>query len=604
MNFAAIVHRPSKEFIYPRAQNILTLQLITAREDVKEAVLFYWERYETNAAKRDALTLGVSLRDAYHDYFRASIKTNHIAAYIRYCFCLKTATETVWFGAKGFQFHEPGMDENFFEFLWPNQADGFRAPNWSSRQVYYQIFPERFYNADPSLSPPDTVPWGAAPTRENHMGGDLPGILKKLDHIKALGATCIYTTPIFHAASNHKYDTINYYEIDPCFGTKADFKRLVDEIHDRGMRIILDGVFNHCGYGWPPFQDVAARGAQSPYKDWFFIHTDPVQPDPKSYDCVGHYKWMPKINLSNPDTARYFIEVGKYWIQAFGIDGWRLDVADEVPMSFWEAFSAELKALKPDCLLLGETWSDAQRLLCGNRLDSAMNYLFRDAVMLWLAQDKIPASQFDHLVNHALSLYPEEVGLRMYNPLDSHDTPRFLFVCSGNLKRYRLAIALQMTFPGCPAIFYGDEVGLSGPNDPGCRLAMEWDEARQNKALLQWFKQWITIRQTSVSLLQGDYHTVLCDDSANLYGYCRAVPQEASLILINAGETACRRTLPVPCISDVWQDALTSQILHSQPCSEERPPSFLAKYPGILQVELPAYSVKIYQQTKKEKVSL
>lgn len=605
MNLAAISHRPSKEFIYPQTKDILVLQLITAREDIQEATLLYWERYETAPSKRIVVTLRVSLRDAYHDYFRASVKTTRMAAYTRYCFRLRTGTQTVWFGARGFQSHDPGITGNFFEFLWPNPDDGYRAPDWSKTQVYYQIFPDRFCNADPNLSLPNTVPWGTAPTRENVMGGDIPGIIEKLDYIKDLGVTCIYTTPIFYATSNHKYDTVNYYEIDPCFGTKDDLKRLVDEVHARGMRIILDGVFNHCGYYWVPFLDVVAKGPHSAYKDWFFIHDYPIQPDPKIYDCVGHYQWMPKINLSNPEAKRYFINVGKYWIREFGIDGWRLDVADEVPMSFWEAFSAELKALKPDCLLLGETWGDAQRLLCENRLDSAMNYLFQDAVTLWLAEGKISAAQFDDLINRSLSLYPEEVDLRMYNLLDSHDTARFLFACNGDIKRYRLAVALQMTFPGCPAIFYGDEIGLSGPNDPGCRMAMEWDEARQNLELFNWFKACISIRQNSISLLEGSYRTIICDDDANLFGFCRITPQEISFVLINAGDSDCRQRIRIPCISsDVWREAISGQRLALQSCCEAYSPSCLTKYEGILDIELPAYSVKIFQQTMKEKVSL
>ena len=205
------------------------------------------------------------------------------------------------------------------------------------------------------------------------MGGDLRGIMKKLDHIQSLGATCLYLTPIFKAPANHKYDTADYYEIDPAFGTKEDLRALVTEIHRRGMRILLDGVFNHCGFFWPPFQDLLAEGESSRYRDWFFPHSLPVTTEPCNYDCVGHYKWMPKLNLANPATEEYFIEVGKYWIRNFDIDGWRLDVADEIPTAFWTAFSTAIRRLKPDALLLGETWGDAGKLLAPNRLHTAMN---------------------------------------------------------------------------------------------------------------------------------------------------------------------------------------------------------------------------------------
>lgn len=184
---------------------------------------------------------------------------------------------------------------------------------------------------------------------------------------------------------------------------------------------------------------------------------------------------MPKLNLANEAVQNYFTEVGLYWIREFGIDGWRLDVADEMPTKFLEHFAATVKEKYPDALLLGETWGDAERLVSGNRLDCAMNYLFKDAVTDWIAKDKISVSTFDQRINRMLSLYPQETNLRMYNPLDSHDTARFLFSCGNDIARLRLGVALQMTLPGCPAIFYGDEIGITGDNDPLCRQAMQWD---------------------------------------------------------------------------------------------------------------------------------
>lgn len=379
MNQAAIIHRPTSDYIYPSSRNTLELQLITARADADEVELWYWMRYETDPAKIRRQRLHVSLQDALHDYYRTTVCTGQIAAYTRYCFHLKAGTDELWLGANGLQETEPHMNGNFFEFLWPNPTDGFSAPAWRSRQVYYQIFPERFKNGDSSRTPPSAEAWGSAPTRENFMGGDLAGIAQQLDYIQSLGATCLYLTPIFRAPSNHKYDTADYFEIDPAFGTKDDLRRLVDGVHARGMCILLDGVFNHCGYWWDKFQDVVKNGKASLYRSWFFIHSYPVDAEQQNYDCVGHYKWMPKLNLADPDARDYFLSVGRYWLEEFGIDGWRLDVADELPTAFLEAFAAAMRACKPDCILLGETWGDAGRLVSANRLDSAMNYLFRDA---------------------------------------------------------------------------------------------------------------------------------------------------------------------------------------------------------------------------------
>lgn len=591
MNLSAVIHRPTTEFVYPCARDTLWFQLITARDDARRVSLIYWERYETDPKKRKRIPLEATLRDAYRAYYRATIKTEHIAAYIRYGFLLESNSERIWYGANGFQTSEPQMNQNFFEFLWPNLADGYCAPSWSSRQIYYQIFPERYCRGNPKLSPRETVAWGTAPTRENFMGGDIPGILQKLDHIQALGATCIYLTPIFSAPSNHKYDTVDYYEIDPHFGTKADFKRLVEDIHKRGMRIILDGVFNHCGYYWPPFQDVAINGATSRFADWFFIRSYPVETDPCSYDCVGHYKWMPKINLSNRETQAYFIEVGKYWLREFGIDGWRLDVADEVPMAFWEAFAAEIRACFPSAILIGETWGDAHRLVCTNRLDSAMNYLFKDAVTDWLARKAITAKQFDHRINQMLALYSTETNLRMYNPLDSHDTSRFLFECGEDTRRFKLAVALQMTFPGCPAVYYGDEIGLTGTTDPDCRRAMTWEPEFQKQEIFSWYQALTALRKHSVSLMEGNYRTVLCD--ADAYGFCRTAADESSLVLINAGEKLYHADITMAEDGPQWQEAVIEE-------NDELPQKLVEmESPGILRADIPAYSVKIYQSKRK-----
>lgn len=577
MNLPAVVHRPTPEYIYPRARDELTIQISTAREDCTQVTLVFWPRYETSADRQIRLPMKRCLRDACHDHYRLTVKTDGIAAYVRYYFILEGKEETVFLGVKGFREKEPAINEDFFEFLWPNGSDGYQAPDWYRQQVYYQIFPERYRNGDDSLTPPDAQPWSTLPDRENFMGGDIPGIIEGLDHICELGATCIYTTPVFKAPSNHKYDTVDYYDINPSFGTKDDLHRLVDEVHKRGLRLILDGVFNHCGYYWPPFQDLVEKGEKSEYKNWFFPQSYPVTLEPCNYDCVGHYKWMPKINLNCPEAAEYFIRVGEYWIREFGIDGWRLDVADEVPTVFWQKFSARIKLLKPDALLLGETWGDAQKLVTANRLDSAMNYLFRDAVMGWLGTGELSASQFDDRINRMLSLYPEEVALRLYNPLDSHDTARFMFVCGNDVRRFRLAVALQMTLPGCPAVYYGDEVGLSGDNDPLCRMCMEWDEKKQDTELFTWYRQLIALRKKSPSLYEGDYAAIWCDDARNVYGFRRQTEGESSLILVNAGEAECMVTLP----AGQWNEML------GQGC--------LTKDADTLCAKLPAYSVSIYQ---------
>ena len=448
--------------------------------------------------------------------------------------------------------------------------------------MYYQIFPERFRNGEASNDPPGAEPWGAPPTRENFQGGDLRGIIEKLGYIRDLGATCLYLTPIFKAPSNHKYDTVDYFDIDPAFGTKDDLAELVRSAHKLGLRVLLDGVFNHCGYYWPPFQDVVRNGESSGYASWFFPQSFPVNEKLENYDCVGHYKWMPKINLADAGARDYFITVGKYWIRNFHIDGWRLDVADEAPTQFWEHFSDAIKKENPEALLLGEAWADAHRLLAPDRLDSAMNYLFRDAAADWLAKDRISPAELDHRLNRMLSLYPWETALRLYNPLDSHDTERFRWLCRDK-RRHALAAALQMTFPGCPAVFYGDEVGLSGGNDPDCRLAMEWDEEKQNKELLALYRKLIGIRRESPSLLRGDFRACLCDDVSNVYAFRRTCGEDESLVVLNAGSEPVKTKIAA---EGTW----TPRISGRKPVSSES---------GGITVDLAPCSAEIYLKKAK-----
>ena len=579
MNLAAIQFRNTEDYLQPRGRNELAVSLSTARSDADAVTLFWWPRYESGVTRR-GVSMVRALRDAYLDHYRAVIQTDGISAYTRYAFLIESGGESIWLGKNGFS--AAAEEDNFFEFLWPNPTDGDRAPDWASEQVYYQIFPERFRNGDTSNDPPGAEPWGAPPTRENFQGGDLRGVIEKLGYIRDLGATCLYLTPIFKAPSNHKYDTVDYFDIDPAFGTKDDLAELVRTAHKLGLRVLLDGVFNHCGYYWPPFQDVVKHGESSGYASWFFPQSFPVNERLENYDCVGHYKWMPKINLADAGARDYFITVGKYWIRNFHIDGWRLDVADEAPTQFWEHFSDAIKKEKPDAVLLGETWADAHRLLAPDRLDTAMNYLFRDAARDWLAEDRLSPSELDHRLNRMLSLYPWETALRLYNPLDSHDTERFRWLCRDK-RRHALAAALQMTFPGCPAVFYGDEVGLSGGNDPNCRIAMEWDEEKQDKELFAYYKKLIGIRRESPSLLRGDFRTCLCNDASNVYAFRRTYGEEETLVVLNAGNEPLKTEIAA-------EGAWTPRISGKKTVSSES---------GEITIDVAPCSAEIYQKKAK-----
>lgn len=516
MNREAVLHRNTEEFIYPTARDRLVFRIRTAKKEIQKCKVIYWNR-EDGVKKTQCMECYA--RDGVFDYFRCQVIFSKIARYQKYYFTLEDIHGATWyFSAYGVDDKPP--EDGFFEYLYANGNDVVTTPAWAEGIIYYQIFPERFFNGDRGNDPVDAEAWGNPPTRENYMGGDLRGIMKKLPYLKELGVECLYLTPIFEGDFNHKYATTDYYRIDPAFGTNEEFRELVEQCHRQDIRIILDGVFNHTGIHFPYFQDVLQNQEQSPYQDWFLIEKFPVTVSAEAYECVGAYPYMPKLNTANPEVRSYIIGVMEHWLKEYRIDGWRLDVADEVDDSVWEAARLVLKKDYPECILLGETWGYGGRMLRGNQLDSVMNYLFRDAVRDYFGKNAISTEAFDNRINSIIALYREETCQLLYNLLDSHDTERFLRFCGENKKRLKLAAAFQMLFVGSPAIYYGDEAGMTGENDPDCRRCMIWDE-RADRELWQWYRKLISLRRTYSCIRRGGCRTILADNEKAVFGFVR-----------------------------------------------------------------------------------
>jgi glycosidase len=397
---------------------------------------------------------------------------------------------------------------------------------------------------------------------------------------------------------NHKYATTDYYQIDPDFGTMDDFRHLVEAAHRRSIRIILDGVFNHVGCSFKPFADLVEKGSKSAYKKWFYVEEFPLTEDPLNYRCVGDYKFMPKLNFTCPDVRDYIIEVMLYWIQEAGIDGWRLDVADEVDLNFWSYARDRIKHVHPEILLLGETWGDGYALAGdGKKLDTVMNYLFKNAVTDFFGKKIITATQFNHRINNALSKYPDIVNKSLYNHLDSHDTERFLTSSKADIASMQLAVAFQMTYIGSPAIFYGDEIGMEGGNDPLCRSGMIWDTSKQNTQLLSWYKTLIQIRKHELGLILGDYRTILVDEERNLFAFVRSYQDTHLYLVFNNSSARVKIEIPVltqaTCKSllDHQSYELVSINSHDEFLHDE-----FMEYVGKILVFLDAFSMQIIKQ--------
>lgn len=434
------------------------------------------------------------------------------------------------------------------------------VPYWVQDAIFYQIFPDRFSNGDPLNDPPNLQPWGTPPTHGGFQGGDLRGITQKLDYLLDLGVTAIYLNPIFLSTSNHRYNTSDYFRIDPKLGDNRELTTLLDAAHRNNLRVILDGVFNHCGRGFFAFVDVLENQERSPYRDWFHIKRFPVDAYSSGHatDFLGwwKYKSLPKFNTNNPAVRRYLLEVARYWIQ-FGIDGWRLDVPNEIDDdTFWAEFRYTVKSSNPDAYLVGEIWEDSPRWVGDTHFDGLMNYPFRTAVIGYLTR-ALTASQYADKIERLLTIYPRENVYAMYVPLGSHDTERIATMLGGDPAKIRMAFSLLFAYPGAPAVYYGDEVGVEGGKDPDCRAAFPWEPAQWKDELRPHIQKLAAYRKRFPCLRRGGFQRILTDDPRGIYAFVRSLGEEKITAVFNASAT--RRTLHLPVGTIGWPDG---RIIH------------------------------------------
>jgi neopullulanase len=457
------------------------------------------------------------------------------------------------------------------------------TPDWAADAIFYQIFPDRFARSDQVPKPANLEAWDTPPTRYGFKGGDLLGIAEQLDYLVDLGITAIYLNPIFQSTANHRYHTHDYYQVDPILGGNQALRTLLDRAHQRGMRVILDGVFNHASRGFFQFSHVAENGSASPYVDWFFVHCYPLRPYNARRGQQGYEAWwnlpaLPKLNVSTPAVREFLWDVATHWIE-FGADGWRLDVPAEIDDDpFWQEFRRRVRAVNPEAYLVGEIWDDARRWLRGDQFDAVMNYPVARACLGFFVGDRLArgqvarsgyrqietlnANEFAREIDRVLALYPRPVTEVQYNLLGSHDTPRFKTLARRDSSAYRLATLFQMTYPGAPSIYYGDEIGMEGGHDPDCRRSFPWDEDQWDGELRGFVQRCIALRKEYSALRRGDLAWLLADDG--IAAYVRRLGQEIVLIVLNNNRRAVALDLPVANylqdgveVREVWGDTVT-----------------------------------------------
>lgn len=551
MEKAALLHRPDSEYAYLYEKDDFHIRLRSKKGDVKAVKVIKGDPYLIGEDQWYLEAEPMTLLTTTEDFDYWFIKTSAAFRRLQYGFqVIGVDGEEIFYGDRGiFDYSSEviAKAENYFRMPYFQEIDRFKAPEWVKETVWYQIFPERFANGDAGNDPVGSLPWTSKehPGREDFFGGDLQGVIDHLDYLVDLGINGIYFCPIFKAHSNHKYDTIDYFEIDPDFGDKETFKKLVDEAHQRGIKVMLDAVFNHMGYHSPQWQDVIKNEEKSLYADWFHIHSYPVEfgtngneegAKTVSYDTFAFTPRMPKLNTANPEVQAYLLEIATYWIEEFDIDAWRLDVANEVDHHFWKKFYSETVAIKEDFYILGEIWHSSQSWLKGDEFHAVMNYAYTETITNFFVAQSISASKMVSGLNEQLMLYRQQTNEVMFNMLDSHDTARLLTIAGEDKAVAQMTLAFTFLQHGSPCIYYGTEVGMTGENDPDCRKTMVWEKEHQDQAFLTFTKELIQLRKEYQPILSlGTLDFIQADDDQKVVGFKRETATHVLSAYFNRG---------------------------------------------------------------------
>lgn len=544
MEKSAILHIPQSQYAFVRSGNVLTIRLRSKAGDLTECSFYYADRADMHTpVKFTYLPMRKVLRDALHDYYEVTFES----PYQRVCYYFKLEKETEWtyYYGEGFTRELADLEigdqivegrSEYFQYPFMLRQEEQQIPEWFRNAVVYNIFPDSFANEKENLKIQSREILTESGNRsKNRLGGTIRGILWNLDYIQEMGFNCIYLNPVFAAGEYHKYDIWDYYHVDPCLGTDEDFGCLADEVHRRGMHLIIDGVFNHCSWHFFAFEDVVQKGEKSIYKDWFyeleFPVVCPLDDEIPSYACFAYEKKMPKLNTANKEVQQYFAEVSRYWIEKYHIDGWRLDVANEVSKEFWRFFRQTAREINPDIVLIGEVWENARVWLQGDMFDSVMNYEFRGLCRDFFALGKTDADTFASSMGKMYFRYPDNVSGCQLNLLDSHDVPRFLSLCGGDLRKWKLAFLVLAFYPGIPSLFYGDEKGIEGIREFAYRSPMKWEEGDETAAFV---KEVLQIRKKFIkSSMKARLY--VSENHANLLILERSGENEAVEIRMNTG---------------------------------------------------------------------
>ncbi|MBE5834240.1 MAG: alpha-glycosidase [Butyrivibrio sp.] len=590
MNLSAIYHRMSEQYCYSLDEDRLIINIKTGY-DVDKIYIVYGDPYEAGimggaekwSGDREEIYFKKRLKD--HIWWTTTLMPKYKRC--KYYFEIHSKDECMYYFEDGFytedEMNQDGKTLSYFIMPWMNPADVCTTPSWVNDTVWYQIFPERFCNGDPSIDPENVKPWQSGKVgMHDFYGGDIKGIRDKIPYLKDLGITGIYLNPVFESTTNHKYNTRNYKLVDPHFGTNEELRALVDEAHAAGIRVMLDAVFNHTGYDHPMWLDVLEKGQESKYAQWYMVNKWPIERGRDTRD--GRYysfafaEYMPKLNTNNPEVQDYLLDIIKFWIDTFDIDGLRFDVGNEVSHSFLKAIRYMTKRIKNDFYLLGEIWHDSISWLLGDEYDSVMNYPLTTAIAdFWVYKNRDRQS-FEYDINRCFTMYYSQVNDVLFNLLDSHDTNRLFDKCHKNIDIFYQQLAVLFTMPGSPCIYYGTEVALDGGYDPDCRRCMPWSDIDAGKLddKLSEMKSLISMRKTIQACKSRNFHFPNDIAKDRVISYLKIGDNESLQVYLNCENEEVEIPLPE-----------TYEVIFSRKWSQEDDTKGTLAQNGVLIIKLP-----------------
>ncbi len=534
MNKSAVLHIPMSQYAFAWSEKNFIIRLRAGKGDLDCCTLFYGDRACVSSPVRfTAISMKKRYEDELYDFYEVML--TDCPRRLCYYFLLEKGNEKIFYYADSFHQRMPDIitedgfviegRSEYYQYPYILRSEVVKLPEWYTDAVVYNIFPDSFADEKENLAERgQTLKSADGMVSRSRLGGTIRGITENLDYICGLGFNCLYLNPVFCAGEYHKYDIVDYYHIDPCMGTDEDFLELTEAVHERGMHIIIDGVFNHCSWYFPQFEDVVRNGCDSEYKDWFYELSFPVvrpntEKEEPEYACFAYERKMPKLNTANPQVQEYFANVGRYWIEKFHVDGWRLDVANEVDKNFWRKFRSAVHAANPEAVLIGEVWENAEVWLKGDMFDSVMNYDFRKHCRDFFALQQTTAEGFGWNMTDMFLRYPMQVSSGQLNLLDSHDVARFYSLCGEDYDKWQAAFLYLCMAPGVPSVFYGDEKRIAGVREEEYRRGMPWGEHCTAEA--EFVKKVIGIRRKWIGAYD-DYRILRADKETNLLVFERA----------------------------------------------------------------------------------